>query len=262
MYDEPPQSNQTQPPQNPIKRLIIIGLAITFGFVVLISMWFCRVPPKMSNANTGYPVRHAPSEQLPEFPWPPHASAFMNIPSQYVANPHGATTLRDVSLRLESALRRSGYGQIGYYSIPRGFALTTGLEQFKPDGSPADASYRWSLVIPNPRVFSIDYLRTLLAGKAGHYRVIVFAVSDDEFFSQHEGHTVDVEEANKLAIEGANRLPDWLGDTAYTDHHWCAALIYEFEKPSIDQPIDFKRNSSLTAEEHLQKILPYLENHP
>jgi len=184
----------------------------------------------------------------------------MNIPSRFITNQGGTTAVKDVGLRLEEVLRQGGYGQFGYYHIPRGFALATRLEQFKSDGTPADEPDRWSKKIFNPKVFSLEYLRILLKGKTGHYRVIVFAVTDDDFFAQTEGKRVDVEQADRLAIEGANKLPDWIGDSPYTDRHWCAALVYEFEKPSVDQPIDFKPNSSLMAQAHLQKILPYLEN--
>jgi hypothetical protein len=174
-------------------------------------------------------------------------------------NESGPTALTDVALRLESALKQGGYQQFGYYSVPRGFALVTSLEQFKLKGAPVDEPYRWSQQIANPPVFRIDYWLTLLEGKTGHYRVIAFVVSDDDFFTQTNGKKVDVNQAEQLAIKGANKLPASLGDLPYTNRHWCAALVYEFEKPSLDQPTEFKPNSSLMAESHLQKILPYLE---
>jgi hypothetical protein len=174
-------------------------------------------------------------------------------------NGSGPTALADVARRLERALKQGGYQQFGYYSVPRGFALVTRLEQFKPNGAPADEPYRWSQQIANPSIFKIDYWLTLLEGKTGHYRVIVFVVSDDDFFNQTNGKRVDVNQAEQLAINGANKLPVSFEDFPYTNRHWCAALVYEFEKLSLDQPTEFKTNSSLMAESHLQKILPYLE---
>jgi len=174
-------------------------------------------------------------------------------------NANGVTTLKDVAARLENALKRGGYGQFSYYSVPRGFALVTRLEQFKRNGEPADEAHRWTQQIATPPIFSIDYWASLFIGTTGRYRVIVFAVSDEDFFSQTTGKRVDVEQADKLAIEGANRLPDVLGSTPYTDRHLCTALIYEFEKTALDSPTEFKENGSLLAEAHLQKILAYLE---
>jgi hypothetical protein len=240
-------------------------LALLLAFLLLAGIFFLRpfVTPVIRNLPPPTPTpTPTVGLSLPEFPWPPRASAFMNIPSQYLTNRNGATALKDVGLRLENVLRQCGYGQFGYYAIPGGFALTTRLEQFKADGAPADGPYRWTTDIPNPKVFSFEYLRILLEGKTGHYRVIVFAVTDDSFFAQNEGKVVSAEQADKLAIEGANKLPDSLGNVTYSDRHWCAALIYEFEKPAVDQPVEFKANSSLMAPVHLQKILPYLEKNP
>jgi len=203
------------------------------------------------NANSSsYPV-------LPEFPWPPRSSAYTKIPSQYLLTTDRQILLRDVAERLETAFRNGGYSQTGYYSVPGGFALVSRLEQFKPNGLPADGPYRWTEQIETPRIFSLDYLAALIKGKVGRYRVIVFVVSND-FFSQASGKRVDSELARKLAIEGASALPESVGSLPYTDSHSCTALIYEFEKTVFDKPAEFKENSTLLAETHLQKILPYL----
>lgn len=159
---------------------------------------------------------------------------------------------------METALRSGGYGQTGYYSVPGGFAIASQLEQFKPDGQPANNPYRWSQQIETPRVFSTEYWSDLIKGRVGHYRVIVFAVSTD-FFVQTSGKRVDVDQASRIAIEGANILPNEVGNLPYTDEYNCTALVYEFEKTFADRPAEFKENSSLIAEAHLQKILPYLQ---
>src|SRR6185437_16015155 len=252
MFDKPQPSEPLNKRRKRIRLIIAVVVLSFLGLLIAVSLLFLGLGTSSLSPS---PTPEGPYlGKLPEFPWPPRASAFMNIPSQYVTNSNGQTALKDIAARLENVLRQGGYEQFGYYSIPRGYALTTRLEQFKADGMPADGPSRWTQEIPNPRIFSIDYLRVLLQGKQGHYRVVVFVVTDDEFFAQTEGRRVGVEQAEKLAIEGANRLPDWLGNTPYTDHHWCAVLIYEFEKLSIDQPTEFKNNSSLTAPMHLQKI--------
>ena len=132
------------------------------------------------------------------------------------------------------------------------------LEQFKSNGLPASDPYRWSPQLEIPPVFSLDYFSDLIRGKVGRYRVIVFAVSND-FFSQASGKRVGIEQARTIAIEGANALPPEVGDLPYTDRYTCTALIYEFEKAVPDKPAEFKENSTLLAETHLQKILPYLQ---
>jgi hypothetical protein len=211
-----------------------------------------------SSPNVNSNQTPPPPKSLPEFPWPPRASAFTKIPSPYLIGHNGTARLKDAAARLEEALKQGGYDQIGYYAVPGGFALVTRLEQFKSDGAPADQPYRWSQQVENPRVFSIDYLLTLLKGKVGHYRVIVFVFTND-YFSQESGKRVDVGRAANLAIEGANTLPDSVGNLPFTDEYSCTALIYEFEKTAPDQPTQFKNNCTLLAETHLQKILPSLE---
>ena len=209
--------------------------------------------------NTKPPPNVSPPPQvLPEFPWPPRASAFTKIPTPYLISHNRTSRLGDAAARLEDALKQGGYGQTGYYAVPGGFALVTRLEQFKPNGAPADEPYRWSQQVENPKIFSVDYLLTLLKGKVGHYRVIVFVVTND-FFSQESGKRVEVGQAANLAIEGANVLPESVGNLPFTDDYSCTALIYEFEKTAPDQPTQFKNNGTLLAETHLQGILPYLE---
>ena len=199
-----------------------------------------------------------PSSTLPEFPWPPRSSAYTKIPSQYLVKADGQTFLKDVAERLEMAFRNGGYSQTGYYAVPGGFALVSRLEQFKPNGLPANEPYRWAEQVETPRIFSLDYLSALIKGRVGRYRVIVFVVSND-FFSQASGKAVNSEQAKKLAIEGASALPDSVGNLPYTNSHSCTALIYEFEKTAFDKPTEFKENSTLMAETHLQKVLPYLQ---
>ena len=112
--------------------------------------------------------------------------------------------------------------------------------------------------MPNPPVFSLEYLATLLKGKIGRYRVVVFVVTND-FFSQASGKRVEVEQAATLAIEGANHLPKSVSDQAFTDEYSCTALVYEFQRLAVDEPTVFKENCTVTAETHLQKIIPHLE---
>jgi len=247
-------------------RAFVLGCTVVLAALAVAGVVFLvRLPNRSQIANTSSGTQPLPSStpietgsHLPEFPWPPRSSAYTKIPAQYVVKLEGQTLLRDVAARLESALKSAGYSQTGYYYVPGGFALVSQLEQFKPNGLPADDPYRWSMQIQTPSFFSLEYLTALIKGKIGRYRVIVFAVSDD-FFSQASGKRVESEEAYRLAIEGANTLPDTVGSQPFTDRHTCTALVYEFEKAILDKPAQFKENSAILAETHLQKILPYLK---
>src|ERR1043166_6227210 len=253
----------TGPPTPKRFKYFVIGALTTVGFFGLVIVVLSFVNLNMSgsiatNANSNSHPSPTPSSTLPEFPWPPRSSAYTKIPSQYLTSPDKQTLLKDVAQRLETAFRNANYNQRGYYSVPGGFALVSRLEHFKSNGLPGEEPYRWTQQIETPRIFSFDYLIALIKGKVGRYRVIVFVVSDD-FFSQASGKRVDSGQAERLAIEGASALPDAVGSLHYTDNHSCTALIYEFEKTSFDKPAEFKENSTLLAETHLQKILPYLK---
>lgn len=239
-----------------ILKRILVSTAALLAIVSLGYIFFFFGSMELSNSPS--PAPSPTSGYLPEFPWPPRSSAYTKIPPQYLLKPEGQTKLKDVAARVETAFRSAGYAQTGYYSVPGGFALASQLEQFKPNGLSVDDPYRWSLQMQTPRLFSLEYLSALIKGRVGHYRVIVFVVSSD-FFSQESGKRVDIEQAGKIAIEGANILPPEVGNLPFTDNHACLALVYEFEKSVPDKPARFKENSSLLAETHLQKILPYLQ---
>lgn len=233
---------------------VFVVLFLGLAFLILNSSGDLAPNTNTSNAN----ANPTPTSTLPEFPWPPRASAYTKIPSQYLLNTDRQTLLKNVAERLETAFRSGGYSQTGYYSVPGGFALVSRLEQFKPSGLPANEPYRWAEQVETPRVFSLDYLTALIKGKVGRYRVIVFVVSND-FFTQARGRAVNSEQAKKLAIEGASALPDSVGALPWLENYSCTALIYEFEKTAFDKPAEFKENSTLMAETHLQKLLPSLQ---
>lgn len=235
---------------------MVPALVFILGLLALVVFFGYRSCDPMAKYEP--PPSPAPVNRLPEFPWPPRSSAYTKIPSSYLVKPQGETYLKDVAFKLELAFRSGGYGQTGYYSVPGGFALVSQLEQFKPNGLPAADPYRWSLNIETHRPFSVEYLSDLIKGKVGHYRVIVFAISND-FFAQATGKRVDIDQANRIAIEGANRLPSEVGDLLYTNDHTCTALVYEFEKTSPYKAAEFKETSTLIAEMHLQKILPFFQ---
>jgi hypothetical protein len=235
----------------------ILAAVALGGLVVLVAFLILNLSGSMTtNRNGALPQGTPPS--LPEFPWPPRASTYTKLPPRYVFNTQGQTRLKDVAARLENALNSAGYKQRSYYGVPNGFALVAQLEQFKPDGRPASDQYRWLLQIEPPRLFTVDYVSTLIKGKVGRYRLFVFAVSDD-FFSQQSGKRVDSAQAYTLAIEGATTLPPAIGDRVITENYNCWALVYEFEKARLDKPAEFKETTVIPAETHLQTIMPYLK---
>jgi hypothetical protein len=211
-----------------------------------------------ANANTGE-SSSGTSAEAPEFPWPPEASASTRVQSRLLVKDGQPALLSDVAERLAGAMNSAGYSQLGYYHVPGGFALASQLEQFRPDGTALDGPERWSTQAAPPKLFSHGYFSTLLKGKTGRFRVIVFTVTNQPF--TQTGKEVSSEQAADLAAKGSNVLPASIGQAQYSNDYTCTALIYEFVQAGSDKPAEFAKRSSLPAQTHLQKskILSFLE---
>lgn len=213
---------------------------------------FAYIAPKeglRSRGSSSFP------HGIPAFLWPPpEASASMKIPSQFLIDSNApATTLAQVAQRLESAFAQTGYVERSYYSVPGGFALVSRLEQFNPDGSSKTPPERWAAEITPPKVFSLSsYMKALFLPQEGHFRIIIFLVTSAPFAQQPE-NVVTQEEAQEWLSGGTQMLPPSLGNSTYSDRHYCVALVYEFEQSSRNHTPEFRRLSRLPGFEHLKK---------
>jgi hypothetical protein len=188
--------------------------------------------------------------QIPQFPFPPPmASAFDTIPRELLVAHKTHSKLKDVDVALSSAFAKCGYGEKSFYAVPDGFAMASRLEQINADGS--FGANRWSLETAPIRSFSItSYLSALFRARAGHFRVVVFVVTNHAF-----GQTdakVSSDQATSWVKKGLNQLPKKIGDRDYTDDYTCTALIYEFETLGGGQS-RFVEPSEITGRAHLEK---------
>ena len=197
---------------------------------------------------------HEPFHEIPAFPWPPpEASASMKIPSHFLDNATTPTSLAQVAKRLEGAFTQTGYAERSYYSVPGGFALVSRMEQFNPDGSSKNPPDRWAVKMTPPEVFSLSsYMKALFTAQKGYFRIISFVVTSEPFVQQAES-VVTQEEAQQWLSGGTQILPPALGKMAYSERHYCVALVYEFEQSSRNHEPKFKRLSRLPGFEHLKQ---------
>jgi hypothetical protein len=164
--------------------------------------------------------------------WPPPASsAFAGIPSQLFAQ---GSTLADVALDFEEALARVGYSRLAYFYVPYGFAIVTGIEQIKDDGSPLDSARRW---FAEPAIeFSLaGYLRLLLAAPIGRYRAIVFVLTTEYYNPSQFRITRD--DLALVSKGGAQRLPGLYRYVMFRPPYRVEALIYEFQGRAGSEPV-------------------------
>jgi hypothetical protein len=162
---------------------------------------------------------------LPRFPWPPpRFSSRSELSRDYFAND---AFLGEVADTLELALEHAGHVEWSYYSVPKGFALATRLENLEADGSPK--SDRWASTVGLGRDFSIaDYLRALFTAPAGYFRIIVLTVTSEPFTPTEAGPTR--EEAMEWVSAGGTGLPRAIAEIPFGPDYECIALVYEFEK--------------------------------
>jgi hypothetical protein len=191
-----------------------------------------------------------PEPEIPEFPFPPpQASAFDSVPRELVVAGKARPKLKDVDAALSAAFAKCGYGEKSFYAVPDGFAMASRLEQINADGS--FGANRWSLATAAMTSFSIEsYLRALFQAREGHFRVVVFVVTNHPF--QQTEAKVSSDEAKNWVKKGLSELPKKIGDRDFTDDYVCTALIYEFKTLGGGQA-QFVEPSEITGHTHLEK---------
>jgi hypothetical protein len=172
--------------------------------------------------------------EAPAFPWPPpEASAAVNLTEPLLASHKPFVSLGEANTVLQTALRQAGYVETSYFAVPDGFALVSRLEKTEPDGASRPENDRWSIALPKMARFTLrEYLRALFTANEGHYRMMVFVVTDMPL--TQSGHHVTSWEAETWLREGRQGLPPSIAQLPWTPATTCTALIYEFVREQRD----------------------------
>lgn len=192
---------------------------------------------------------------MPQFEWPPpQPSEEYVLPAGLFDAAAAALLFADVDRVLVSALDSAGYSERNYYAVPDGFALATRIEQINDDGTPKTPPGRFALQ-PQPvsMLRPMAYLKALLKGVPGYYRVLVFVVTDASFSATGQRPTEG--QAVAWVSAGNNVLPRPVAETPYTSDFHCTVLIYEFTRqPGADpDATQFAQPGRLDAMTHLRK---------
>jgi uncharacterized caspase-like protein len=192
------------------------------------------------------------ADQMPSFPWPPPVpSARYVIPHELFgrSGENNKASLSDIIRKLEGALEEAAYYERSFYATPGGIAMITRLERIKSDGSP-DESRRW-LDVEDEQNFSLmGYLNALLFSDQGHFRLIVFIISDTPFAPI--GPSISPKQGSKLLLQGWNTPPLATMRKPFLPDHQVSVLIYEFQKQR-NRTAKQIAPSTLPARTHLEK---------
>ncbi len=203
----------------------------------------------------GMPVKAKPpvTVDIRAFTWPPpNASTKAKVERNLLAVSGAPTTLGQVADRLERAFDQAGYREIGWYSVPKGFALASRLEQTNPDGTCKPEEERWKAKACTPPIHSLgEYIRALFIPQKGHFRLIVFVVTSVPF--DQTAPAPSREDAIEWVDIGVSALPAAIKKQRFTEEHQCTALIYEFLQIGTDSPAKFVDDASISCREHLKR---------
>ena len=186
---------------------------------------------------------------MPQFPWPPPRWTSRLVLPPGVAVRAEGELLGDIFSRLRAALTRADITEWSVYAIGTdGFAIIARLENIDDDGRPTPTRFQAPGV--RSRTFDIrDYLTNLLRARVGRYRVVALVVTAAPVTA---GPTAtDRATMDRLLVSGAGTLSEQLSRTPLPAGGHSEALVYEFFRPSEDDPVQQVLESRLSAVQHL-----------
>lgn len=209
------------------------------------------LPPPAANGGGGGGGGGPAASALPDFPWPPPRYSAFEVLARDELVPAADARLGAVAQRLEAAFDAAGYVERSYYRVPGGFALASRAEQIHADASPFPVPERWRVDSEGAGRSFAARLRALFNAPPGHYRVIVFVVTDQDFAAAPR--TAPEAEARAWVSGGGLRLPPAIAARPFTPAHYASALIYEFERRSERARAEVRVPSAAPGRVHLEK---------
>lgn len=166
------------------------------------------------------------SVDVPFLPWPPPRPAYASDVSRQIRQ---SATFGETARTIAAVLQARGYDRLRYFSVPGGFAVATAVERVREDGGPAPD--RWA-TSKRARVGSFyGYVRSLIMGEQGRFRLFVLAVTDTDIsLAPFQANQEDVERWQAM---GRPELSRQLAGQKISRASRSWLLVYEFH-PSAD----------------------------
>ena len=171
----------------------------------------------------------------------------------YVANYQpGLKTMKQVDSYLSGVFNQAGYaGNLHYYYVKDGFAMTTSLEKIDKDGSPANGSARWNVSVAGNEAFSFyDVFKSIFFETKSDFRMFALVISPRAASIQSRPSSIGA--MQELIRYSYPSLPDDLKN--YTlPYKTLSAFAYIFSQSDIGQVPMLDVSRRLSMQTHLQK---------
>lgn len=169
------------------------------------------------------------SVDVPFLPWPaPRPNHIKDVTRAVGLAPN----FSGVAGRISARLQGEGYDNLRYFSLPGGFAVSTLVERYGDDGRFTEP--RWTKSKVARKTGFLEYLRQLLYGESGNFRLFVFAVTDaDMSVAPFSATQSDVD---RWQAVGRPSLSSELGAQRVSKATKVWLMVYEFH-PSADSKV-------------------------
>ncbi len=166
-------------------------------------------------------------------------------------------TLNDLNQQITAGLESLGFrDHLSYFSVDGGFAIVTDVEQITYQGHSQYGDARWKAALASPRIFSVDFIKSLLFARKGYYRVFVLMISDNPSgsysYARARGQSlVTLNEVRQWEWIGASDadFATWpIAERPFNYSHSCKILVYEFELIENRMP---KLSKAIGLDQHL-----------
>jgi hypothetical protein len=164
----------------------------------------------------------------------------------------GLITMKQVDDYFTNIFNKKGYtGQLHYFYVESGFALTTSLEKIKSDGSPVSGNTRWSVSIGGNGSLSLyETFKSIFFETESNFRIIGLIVSPRAATLQKSPSTFGG--MQDLLIYSYPSLPGDLKDFSLPQKT-LTVLIYNYYQSDIGKVPMLDVSKRLSVKDHLEK---------
>ena len=161
-------------------------------------------------------------------------------------------TMKQVDDYFTNIFNKKGYaGQLHYYYVESGFALTTSLEKINSDGSPVSGNTRWSVSIGGNGSLSLyETFKSIFFATESNFRIIGLIISPKAATLQKSPSAFGG--IQDLLIYSYTSLPGDIKDFSLTKKT-LTILIYNYYQSDIGKVPMLDVSKRLSVKDHLEK---------